>query len=67
MKIEKEVRICEKPLLSTAEAAAYTGIGVKKLIKLSKEPRCPFILYVGTKRMFKREELEKYLLDNTSV
>ena len=64
---QKDVRICEKTLLSVDEAAAYTGIGTKKLVALSKEPGCKFIIYVGAKRMFKRELLEEFLNNSSSV
>lgn len=62
-----DVRIAEKPTLSLNEAVAYTGIGEKKLIQLSKAPNCTFIIYVGAKRMFKRRLLTDYLESNYSV
>ena len=67
MKSEINLSICEKSLLNNNEAAAYTGIGMRTLIKLSQEPGCSFVLYVGTKRMFRREKLEEYLLDSSSI
>ena len=62
-----DVRICEKPTLSIYEAAAYTGIGTKKLAKMAQIPNCDFVLYVGSKRMFKREKLVEYLESHYSV
>ena len=62
-----DVRISEKPTLSVYEAAAYTGIGIQKLIKMSEVPGCDFVLFVGNKRMFKRKKLEEYLDSNFSV
>lgn len=67
MKSEINLSICEKSLLNINEAAACTGIGMRTLIKLSQEPGCSFVLYVGTKRMFRREKLEEYLLDSSSI
>ncbi len=62
-----DVRISEKPILSVYEAAAYTGIGIQKLVRISDEPTCNFVLFVGTKRVFKRKKLEEYLESNYSI
>lgn len=64
---ELDVRIAEKPTLSLNEAVAYTGIGEKKLIQLSRAPNCDFVVYVGAKRMFKRRKLVEFLESNYSV
>ena len=58
---EFDVRISEKPTLSLLEAAAYTGIGIQRLIRISNVPNCNFVLFIGKKRMFKRIRLEEYL------
>ena len=58
---EFDVRISEKPTLSLLEAAAYTGIGIQRLIRMSDTRDCEFVLFVGRKRMFKRKKLEEYL------
>ena len=58
---EYDVRISEKPTLSLLEAAAYTGIGIQRLIRMSDTRDCEFVLFVGKKRMFKRKKLEEYL------
>lgn len=57
----KEIPIWEKTHLTLEEAAAYTGIGVNKLRQLTNDKRCPFVLFVGTKRMIKRKRLDEYL------
>lgn len=64
---ELDVRIAEKITLSLKEAVALTGIGEKKLIQMSKIPGCSFVIYVGSKRMFKRRQLQEYLKSNYSV
>lgn len=62
MKEEKErVLICDKLALTIKEAAEYSNIGENKLTELSKMPRCPFVLYVGRKKLIKRKEFEKYI------
>lgn len=59
--MKKEVPIWQKSTLTLEEAAAYTGIGVQKLRDISSDDRCEFVLWNGTKRMFKRKKLEDYL------
>lgn len=57
-----EVPTCEKLTLTIEEAAAYSGIGVNRLYKMTDEPSCPFVLYVGKKRRrIKRKEFEKFI------
>ena len=55
------VPIWQKSLLSMEEAAEYTGLGLHKLRALSDGENCDFVLWNGTKRMFKRRKLEEYL------
>lgn len=47
--------------LTLEEANAYSGIGRNKLVELSDDPDCEFILWVGRKRLFKREKLDKFI------
>lgn len=56
------VPLHEKTLLSVKEAAAHTGLGEKKLRKISDSKKCDFVLWNGSKRMFKREQLDAYLV-----
>ena len=67
MNKKREIRICEKPLLTVFEAAAYTGIGTKRLIALSNVPGCKFVLYMGNARMFIRKKLVDFLESNRSI
>lgn len=46
--------IDRKMLLSIREAAEYSNIGINKIDELLKQPNCPFVLYVGTKKLVKR-------------
>ena len=43
------------------EAAAYFGIGVNKIREISNAPDCPFVLWVGRKRLIKRRQFNAYL------
>ena len=56
-----EIPIWEKSNLTLEEAAAYSGIGINRLRKLSDSENCPFVLWVGNKRMLKRRKLDEYL------
>ena len=55
------VPILEKSYLTIPEAAAYSNIGEHKLRELTDDPNCPFVLWVGRKRLIKRLEFEKYV------
>ena len=56
-----------KPLLTMKEASVYTGIGINKLRDMSNEKNCDYVLFVGRKRMFKREALLRFLEESYSV
>ena len=56
-----EVPIWEKANLTIEEAAAYFGIGMNKLRELTEDENCKFVLYIGSKRLIKRQMFEKYL------
>jgi excisionase family DNA binding protein len=56
-----KVPIWEKMNLSIEEAAEYSNIGINKIYELTNEPTCPFVLWVGKKRVIKRKEFEKFI------
>ena len=62
-----EVPIWEKSNLTLEEAAAYSGICVKKLIELTNREYCRFVLWNGNKRLIKRKLLDKYLESEFSI
>lgn len=57
----KEIPIWEKSNLTLEEAAAYSGIGINKLRKLTNDEQCQFVLWVGSKRLIKRKKLDEYI------
>ena len=67
MRMKKEVPIWEKSNLTIEEAAEYSNIGQNKISSLLKEPRCPFVLYVGTKKLVKRKEFERFISENVEI
>lgn len=52
-----------KMTLTTKEAAEYSNIGINKIDSLLKIPNCPFVLYIGTRKLVKRVEFEQYIRD----
>lgn len=60
---ETEVRvpIHLKITLTIREAAEYSNIGINKIDSMLKQPNCPFVLYVGTRKLVKRKEFEEYI------
>lgn len=57
----QEVPIDKKLALTKQEAAAYSNIGINKIESMLRTPNCPFVLYVGTKKLVKRKEFEEYI------
>lgn len=47
--------------LTIEEAAAYSNIGVNRLREICDDPYCPFVLFVGRKRLIKRKAFEDYV------
>ena len=61
--MENKVRvpIHLKLTLTIKEAAEYSNIGINKIDTLLKQPNCPFVLFVGTRKLVKRREFEEYI------
>ena len=47
--------------LTAREAAEYSNIGINKIDSMLRTPNCPFVLFVGTKKLVKRWEFEQYI------
>ena len=56
-----EVPIHLKITLTVREAAAYSNIGINKIDSMLRTPNCPFVLFVGKKKLVKRKEFEQYI------
>ena len=50
-----------KMALTAREAAEYSNIGINKIDSMLRSPNCPFVLFVGTKKLVKRWEFEQYI------
>ena len=67
--IEKQesVPIHLKMNLTIKEAAEYSNIGINKIDAMLRDPCCPFVLYVGVKKLVKRKEFEQFISDNLTI
>ena len=65
--MKHNVPIWEKSNLTVEEAAAYSGVGLNKLRELSNKKDCDFVLWVGSKRLIKRQKLDDYLKKQYSI
>ena len=61
------VPVWERATITLEEAAAYTGIGVRKLREMTDEPTCDYVMWVGNRRIIKRRKLDEYLENAYSV
>ena len=61
------IPIWQKANLTVEEAAAYSGIGQNKIRELSDQNSCPFVLWVGTKRMIKRRQFDNNIEKQFSI
>ena len=59
--------IDRKMLLSIREAAEYSNIGINKIDEVLKQPNCPFVLYVGTRKLVKRRAFEEYIEGRVAI
>lgn len=64
--IEK-IPLWEKANLTIEEAAEFSNIGQNKISALLKSPRCPFVLYVGKKKLVKRKEFERFIENSVEL
>ena len=63
-KYEKsQVPIWHKACLTLAESAQYFGIGINKIRELTEEEGCDFVLFIGSKRLIKRDKFSEFLND----
>lgn len=63
----ERVPIYRKMALTIREAAEYSNIGINKIDAMLKQPGCPFVLYIGTRKLVKRKEFEKYISEKAVI
>ena len=57
----EKVPIHQKMTLTIREAAEYSNIGINKVDQMLRTPNCPFVLFVGSRKLVKRKEFEEYI------
>lgn len=57
----EKVPIHLKTCLTIREAAEYSNIGINKIDSMLRQKTCPFVLYVGRRKLVKRPEFEAFL------
>ncbi len=62
-----KVPIWEKVNLTLPEAAELYNIGINRLREISDDDCCPFVLFVGNKRLIKRKKFDEYLDETYSI
>ena len=63
----QEVPIWHKANLTLEEAAAYSGIGINKLREITNRKDCHCVLFIGRKRLIKRQQFEEYLAQHCVI
>lgn len=61
------IPLWEKLTMSIDEAALYTGLGITKLYEMTNRDDCPFVLWVGKRRLIKRELFDEYISNVYSI
>lgn len=61
------VPIWEKTNLTVQEASARSGIGINTIRRLSDRKDCPFVLWVGNKRLIKRKKFDAFIEEQYSI
>ena len=61
------ISICDKELLTLSEAAVLYNIGINKIRDLTNDDNCPFVLFVGNKRLIKRRQFNSFLSNAYSI
>ena len=56
-----------KMTLTTKEAAEYSNIGINKIDSMLRTPNCPFVPFVGTKKLVKRKEFEQFISEKLVI
>ena len=65
--MKKEVPIWEKANLTVEEASLYFNVGTHKIRELTEDDDCPYVLWIGSKRLIKKKPFEEYLNKQFSI
>lgn len=62
-----DIPVWHKLNLTIEEAAAYSNIGIHRLYELTEQEDCPFVLWIGSRRVIKRKSFDEYIEKMGSV
>ena len=62
-----DIPVWHKLNLTIEEAAAYSNIGIHRLYELTEQEDCPFVLWIGSRRVIKRKSFDEYIEKMSSV
>ena len=65
--LNEKVPIYQKIALTIKEAAQYSNIGINKIDQMLRTPNCPYVLFVGTKKLVKRKEFEEFIRSQIEI
>ena len=56
--VSYDIPLWLKPVLSVTETSIYTGISANKIYEMSESEDCPFVIWIGSRRVIKRKSFE---------
>ena len=62
-----DIPIYQKQNFTIEEAAVYSNIGQSKLLELTDNDSCRFVIWVGKKRLIKRKLFDEYIDKQFSI
>lgn len=62
-----DIPVWHKLNLTIEEAAVYSNIGIHRLYELTEQEDCPFVLWIGSRRVIKRKSFDEYIEKMSSV
>lgn len=65
--VSYDIPLWLKPVLSVTETSIYTGISANKIYEMSESEDCPFVIWIGSRRIIKRKSFEEYLERQYSI
>ena len=65
--VSYDILLWLKPVLSVTETSIYTGISANKIYEMSESEDCPFVIWIGSRRVIKRKSFEEYLERQYSI
>ena len=67
LEVNEKVASHQKIALTSKEAAEDSNLGINKIDQMLRTPNCPFVLFVGTKKLVKRKEFEEFIRSQIEI